>query len=165
MKSNSYKNNNQSLNKSNIYEKSNLKEIISPIVLEVIGKKYTDIYIKYLDKKYYELIEDILKRKKISSLSNLNSKLYNVNKVETKNKSKNNNCEPLYWKDYNFVNNTLIDKEIKNEKNKDKFKYRNIVEISNNNQSIYEEESESIVIKDKEDNNNFTEEINKLSDF
>ena len=146
MKSYNYKNNSLNSNKNNIDEESNLKEIISPMVLEIIGKKYTDAYIKHLDKEYYELIEDLLKKKRFSSFSN--SKLFNDNKAEPKGKNSKNN---IYWKDYNFVNNTLVDKKINKGENKDKQKYANFVEISNNNQSNDEEQSESIVIKDKED--------------
>ena len=50
---------------------------------------------------------------------------------------------------YDFVNNTKIDHNINNKTNSNK-KFLNMVEISKNNQTNHEEESESIIIKDKE---------------
>ena len=152
MKNKNHKSNNKKVNKNNKKE-TNLKEILAPKVLEVIGKKYTDIYIKHLGDKYYELIDNLINRKKFASFSNSNTKLFSEDEsIIIKNVYNKKNINSTYWKDYDFVNNPLNTKKSINPKiNKDNNNYMNIVEISNNNQSNEEEQTESIVIKNKDD--------------
>ena len=81
------KNINKDSNKYN--EKFKLKEILTPMVLEVIGKDYTDAYFKDLGIKYYDLIENLIQ----------NNNMGNINK--------GNNYNSTYWKDYDFIKNNL----------------------------------------------------------
>ena len=155
MKSNNNysQNNNKKLDNKEI---SALKKILSPIVLEVIGKKYTDIYIKKLGDKYYELIENLTKKKKISSFSEEGTKLNSDdNIISMKNSDLNNKTNlnkkksySTYWMDYGFVNNSLIDKKINNVNDNSLF-----VQISQNKKSFEEEQSESIIIKNENEEN------------
>ena len=142
MKSGDYNSNNN----NNINERQMLKKILSPMVLEVIGKKYTDIYIKNIDKQYSELIDGLINKNRFPSFSYSNPKLFKKN-ISSKNKRNVNNS--TFWKDYDFVNNTKIDQNINNKNNNNK-KFSNMVDISKNNQTNHEEERESIVIKNKE---------------
>ena len=156
MKNKNHKSNNKKVNK-NYKNETNLKEILAPKVLEVIGKKYTDIYIKHLGDKYYELIDNLINRKRFSSFSNSNTKLFSEDEsIIIKNGYNKKNINSTYWKDYDFVNNPPNTKKSNNQKiNKDNNNnYMNIVEISNNNQSNEEEQTESIVIKNKDDDDN-----------
>ena len=123
-----------------------LKKILAPMVLEVIGKNYTDIYIKNLDKKYSELIDNLINKNRFPSFSYSNPKLF---RKDLNSKHKRNVNNSTFWKDYDFVNNTKIDHNINNKTNSNK-KFLNMVEISKNNQTNNEEESESIIIKNKE---------------
>ena len=123
MNSNEIKYNDKDI-KNNNKENITLKEILSPMVLEVMGKKYTDIYIKHLGDIYYELIDNLIDKKKFQSLSNSNTKInsgdesiLNKNKIsDNKHMENKGNFNSIYWKDYDFVNNTLIDKKINNYK-------------------------------------------------
>ena len=63
MKSGDYNSNNN----NNINERQMLKKILAPMVLETIGKNYTDIYIKNLDKKYSELIDNLINKNRFPS--------------------------------------------------------------------------------------------------
>ena len=152
-------------NNENKKEISSLKQILAPMVLEVIGKNYTDIYAKHLDEKYSDLIDNILKNNRFSSYSNLNTKMYNGDEsflskntynrnLNSKFKKGQKNTKSTYWKDYDFINNIKLEKK---KDNKDKSNNLiNMVGISKNNQSIEEEEeNESIVIKNKENENEF----------
>ena len=156
MKSNSYKYSSKNNNiKVDNKEISNLKEILSPMVLEVIGKKYTDIYMKRLGDKYYELIDSLTKKKKYSSFSDEGTKLYSdENVINNKNSDFNYNTNirknnSTYWKDYDFVNNHMIDKKVNILKNNNDNSL--FVQISKNNKSNEEEMSESIIIKENEE--------------
>jgi hypothetical protein len=142
MKSGDYNSNNN----NNINERQMLKKILAPMVLETIGKNYTDIYIKNLDKKYSELIDNLINKNRFPSFSYSNPKLF---RKDLNSKHKRNVNNSTFWKDYDFVNNTKIDHNINNKTNSNK-KFLNMVEISKNNQTNHEEESESIIIKDKE---------------
>ena len=152
---------NQKEIENNINEKSTLKEILAPMILEVIGKKYTDIYLKRLGVKYYEFIDNLIDKKKLSSVSNYNTKINSgdesmLNKnynLEQNNKTNKNNMNSTFWKDYDFLNNPFIDNKRSKKKNKDNPNFLNRVEISKNNQSNEEEQSESIIIKNKEEEN------------
>ena len=162
---NSNENNyNESNIKNHNREKDSLKEILSPMILEVIGKKYTDIYLKNLGDKYYELIDNLIDKKKLRSSSNSNTKInsgdesfLNKNKtLDNKNKTNKDNLISTFWKDYDFVNNACINKQINkinNLNNKDNSYFINMVRISKNNQSNEEEQSESIIIKNKDEEN------------
>jgi len=141
MKSGDYNSDN-----NNINERQMMKKILSPMVLEVIGKNYTDIYMKNIDKQYSELIDGLINKNRFPSFSYSNPKLFKKN-ISSKNKRNVNNS--TFWKDYDFVNNTKIDKNINNKNNNNK-KFSNMLDISKNNQTNHEEESESIVIKNKE---------------
>ena len=152
---------NQKEIENNINEKSTLKEILAPMILEVIGKKYTDIYLKRLGVKYYEFIDNLIDKKKLSSVSNYNTKINSgdesmLNKnynLEQNNKTNKNNMNSTFWKDYDFLNNPFIVNKRSKKKNKDNPNFLNRVEISKNNQSNEEEQSESIIIKNKEEEN------------
>jgi hypothetical protein len=133
-------------NNNNLNERQLLKKILAPMVLEVIGKNYTDIYIKNIDKKYSEYIDNILNKNRFPSFSYSNPNLFNNN---INSKDTINNKSSTFWKDYDFVNNTKIDQNINNKDSKNK-NFLNMVEISKNNQTNNEEESESIIIKNKE---------------
>ena len=160
MHSNEIKYNDNDINNNN-KENTTLKEILSPMVLEVMGKKYTDIYIKRLGDKYYELIDNLIDKKKFHSPSYSNTKInsgdesiLNKNKISDNKYTKNKeNFNSIYWKDYDFVNNTLIDKKLNNFNNKDNSYFVNMVQISKNNQTNEEEQSESIIIKNKNEEN------------
>ena len=141
MKSGDYNSDN-----NNINERQMMKKILSPMVLEVIGKNYTDIYMKNIDKQYSELIDGLINKNRFPSFSYSNPKLFKKN-ISSKNKRNVNNS--TFWKDYDFVNNTKIDQNINNKNNNNK-KFSNMLDISKNNQTNHEEESESIVIKNKE---------------
>ena len=133
-------------NNNNLNERQLLKKILAPMVLEVIGKNYTDIYIKNIDKKYSEYIDNLLNKNRFPSFSYSNPNLFN-NNINSKDTINNKNS--TFWKDYDFVNNTKIDQNINNKDSKNK-NFLNMVEISKNNQTNNEEESESIIIKNKE---------------
>ena len=135
-------------NNNNINESQILKKILAPMVLEAIGKNYTDIYIKNIDKKYSELIDNMINKNKnrFPSFSYSNPKMIR-NDIKSKNKRSNKNS--TFWKDYDFVNNIKIDQIINNKDNSNN-KFLNMVEISKNNQTNNEEDNESIVIKNKE---------------
>ena len=133
--------------KSNKNEKEYLKKILAPMVLEVIGKKYTDIYLKQLKSEYHQCIENIINKKRLSSSSNVNTKLFSDD--ESNYKSNNNKKEKsTFWKDYAFVKRPLYNNNIQIHRNNS-----NLVEISNNdnNQTEEYEQTESMVIKSKED--------------
>ena len=133
-------------NNNNINERQMLKKILAPMVLEVIGKSYTDIYIKNIDKKYSELIDNLINKNRFPSFSYSNPKMF---KNDITSKNKRSNKSSTFWKDYDFVNNTKIDQNINNQENNNKI-FLNKVEISKNNQTNNEEESESNIIKNKE---------------
>jgi hypothetical protein len=133
-------------NNNNLNERQLLKKILAPMVLEVIGKNYTDIYIKNIDKKYSEYIDNLLNKNRFPSFSYSNPNLFNNN---INSKDTINNKSSTFWKDYDFVNNTKIDQNINNKDSKNK-NFLNMVEISKNNQTNNEEESESIIIKNKD---------------
>ena len=146
---------------NNISEKTTLKEILAPMVLEVIGKKYTDIYLKRLGVKYYEFIDNFIDKKKLSSVSDYNTKinsgdesiLNKYNNLEQNSKTNKNNFNSTFWKDYDFLKNPFIDKKRNIKESKDNSNFLNRVEISKNYQSNEEEQSESIIIKNKEEEN------------
>ena len=146
---------------NNMCEKTTLKEILAPMVLEVIGKKYTDIYLKRLGVKYYEFIDNFIDKKKLSSVSDYNTKinsgdesiLNKNNNLEENKKTNKNNFNSTFWKDYDFLKNPFIDKKRNIKENKDNSNFLNRVEISKNYQSNEEEQSESIIIKNKEEEN------------
>jgi hypothetical protein len=137
--------------KSNKNEKEYLKKILAPMVLEVIGKKYTDIYLKQLRDEYHQCIENIINKKRLSSSSNDNTKLFSDD--ESNYKSNYNKKEKsTFWKDYAFVKRPLYNNNIQIHRNNP-----NLVEISNNddnhnNHTEEYEQTESMVIKNEEDN-------------
>ena len=145
--------NNKKQIENNISEKTTLKEILAPMVLEVIGKKYTDIYLKRLGVKYYEFIDNFIDKKKLSSVSDYNTKinsgdesiLNKNNNLEQNNKTNKNNFNSTFWKDYDFLKNPFIDKKRNIKESKDNSNFLNRVEISKNYQSNEEEQSESIL--------------------
>ena len=150
---------NDQKSKNNSQSIQTLKEKLNPIVLEVIGKDYTDAYLRLLGKKYYDLLDNIITNNNINN--NNNSSLKNCSSLnpylstsirnsDTKNISQNNST---FWKDYNFVqapkkNNNedknmseemAIDDEIKSSE-ADKNDEVNIIK-NNNDVSYYNENS------------------------
>ncbi len=146
-KSKSINKKNNNINKKN--EKGNLKQILAPMILEVIGKKYTDIYYKKLVDEYYQYIENIINKNRFSSSSNANTKLFSDDESIVCKNNYNKKFKSTYWKDYDFVNRPLNYNNLKNNKDNSS----NLVEISNNNniQTDEEEQTESFIIKNKEE--------------
>ena len=144
-KSTNKKNNN--INKKN--EKGNLKQILAPMILEIIGKKYTDVYYKKLGDEYYQYIENIINKNRFSSSSNANTKLLSDDESIVCKNNYNKKFKSTYWKDYDFVNRPSNYNNLKINKDNNS----NLVEISNNNniQTDEEEQTESFIIKNKEE--------------